>query len=50
MATVSGFFAGQQAQQIGMNDSVNDFGSSRQVNGAAAFVSDKITPGTAVIP
>ncbi|MCC2638523.1 MAG: hypothetical protein K0Q68_2242 [Moraxellaceae bacterium] len=48
-ATVSGFFAGQQAQQIGLGYSVNDLGSSRQVNGAAAFGRGRITPGTAVL-
>lgn len=44
-ATVSGFFAGQQAQQIGMSYSVQDF-AGRDVSGAAAFGRGKITAVT----
>lgn len=46
MADIKGFFAGQQAQQIGMSYSITDFGGSRTVNGAGAFGRGKITPNT----
>lgn len=47
-ATVSGFFAGQQAQQIGLGYRVDD--GSRVVNGAAAFGRGEITPDSTTIP
>ena len=36
-ASIQGFFAGQQAQQIGLGYSISDPVNSRTVNGAAAF-------------
>lgn len=43
-ASISGFFAGEQAQQIGLGYNIND--GSRVVTGAAAFGSGGITPIT----
>lgn len=42
-ASVSGFFAGQQAQQIGLGYQVQDFMAGRTVNGAAAFNQTSLT-------
>lgn len=44
-ATLSGFFAGPQAEQIGLAYQVTDFDTSRKVNGTAAFVRGGITSG-----
>lgn len=47
-ASVNGFFAGQQAQQIGLGYYVND--STRSVSGAAAFGRGAITAASAPLP
>ncbi len=48
-ASVSGFFAGQQAQQIGLGYRVDDFMAGRTVNGAAAFNQTSLTPANPLI-
>lgn len=46
-ANVQGFFAGQQAQQIGLSYQINDF-SGRKVTGAAAFGRGALTANTSL--
>ena len=48
-ASVSGFFAGQQAQQIGLGYRVEDSMAGRTVNGAAAFNQTSLTPANPLI-